>query len=134
MRWKILEDEDLNLSRIRIRTWIRIRNEGKWSPSLNQFSGISVVMSFLNFEIHQKLPEKRLFESYLPQKLSLLYHFFARILYKVDHKRCKSCRLPYCKIVKSDQSDQQRRRFLWYFCILPHVNYKCCNLYVLQIC
>ena len=44
-----LEHKDFNLSRYRIRTWIRIRNEDKWSPSLDLFSWISVVTAFLNF-------------------------------------------------------------------------------------
>ena len=42
-----LVHKDFYLSRSR--TWIRIRNEDKWSPSLDLFSGISVVTAFLNF-------------------------------------------------------------------------------------
>ena len=44
---------------------------------------------------------------------------------KVTHKGCKSCRLPQSKILKFDP---QRRRLLWYFCILQYVIYKCCNI------
>ena len=54
-----------------------------------------------------------------------LLHFLRVTLYKVTRRKCKSCRLPKSKIVKFDP---QRRRFLWYFCILQHVNYKCCNI------